>query len=145
MIRDYISIKKIWQDDEFYQVQMLFENDLLKVSTKVYVCDDHIRLLQKGINSILENEKKTFSWKTGERGNESTPCVEFHIFQEDNRGHFVIEVFLELDDGGDLNTHNCCFYIQTEYGLLQQFSSDLDQLKETVLGQDVLLSSKIRG
>ena len=64
---DRILLKRIWQDEYFFELQLFFENELIKVTTKVYVCDDHIEQLKKGIESLLKNKQKDFLWETGER------------------------------------------------------------------------------
>ena len=56
-----------------------------------------------------------------DRGNASTACVSSRFFWKDKLGHIGVEVFAELDDGGDYTEHNCCFFVSTEYGLLMNF------------------------
>lgn len=66
-------------------------------------------------------------------------CI-FSLFRDDELGHIAIEVFAELDDGGDYSKHNCCFFVRTEYGLLMNFCDHLDQLKNGSVGCEIRLN-----
>ena len=55
-------------------------------------------------------------------------------------GHIGIEVFAELDDGGNYTEHNCCFFINTEYGLLMNFCERLFRLKNSPAGYEIQLN-----
>ena len=70
----------------------------------------------------------------------ATSEVSFRFFREDALGHIAIEVFAELDDGGDYSKHNCCFFVRTEYGLLMNFCDHLDQLKNGSVGCEIRLN-----
>ena len=59
---------------------------------------------------------------------------------KDRLGHILIEVYMELDDGGSYSTHNCCFYLNTEMGLLERFCNKLPKLKQEPLGIEVILN-----
>lgn len=50
---------------------------------------------------------------------------------------------MELDDGGEFSDHNCCFYINTEYGLLQLFRDQLPKLKQPELFSVVRLNERL--
>ena len=50
---------------------------------------------------------------------------------------------MELDDGGEFSDHNCCFYINTEYGLLQRFRDQLPKLKQPELFSVVRLNERL--
>ena len=52
----------------------------------------------------------------------------------------MVEVFAELDDGGDYAKHNCCFFVNTEYGLLMEFCSKLAELKINPVGCEIQLN-----
>lgn len=46
---------------------------------------------------------------------------------------------MELNDGGLLSRHNCCFFINTESGLLYKFLCDLPKIKQKHIGIQVIL------
>lgn len=47
---------------------------------------------------------------------------------------------MELDDGGSYSSHNCCFYLNTEIGLLEKFCEKIPTLKQNLLGIKVVLN-----
>ena len=62
------------------------------------------------------------------------------FFHKDKLGHIQIEVYMELDDGGIFSSHNCCFYVSTELGLLLKFNKALYLFKEQQLKQKITLN-----
>lgn len=66
--------------------------------------------------------------------------MSFRFFRKDTLGHIVIEVFMELDDGGNYTQHHCCFYVGTEVGLLLNFCESLKQLKKESAGYEIQLN-----
>lgn len=62
------------------------------------------------------------------------------FFKKDRQGHFIIEVFAELQDGGEYEKHNCCFYVNTEYGLLMNFCNRLERIKQRKIGYIIELN-----
>ena len=76
----------------------------------------------------------------GTKGDESTPFISLEFWCEDNLGHIVIEVYMELDDGASYSKHNCCFFIKTETGLLNNFGKSLGTLNERGVGKKIILN-----
>lgn len=136
---DNIIIKKIWEDSGFFEISITCNNKFISASTNAYVTKELINQLCDNIDRLLNFEKKEVFWKSGNRGNGSTPIIEFNIFMTDSSGHFLIECFMELNDGGNLDTHNCCFYVKTELGLLFNFNSKLSLLNESNIGMIISL------
>ena len=58
---------------------------------------------------------------------------------KDKTGHICIEVFFEIKDGGSLEKHNVCFFVNTELGMLYEFSNSLIQFNHAKLGAVVSL------
>ena len=56
--------------------------------------------------------------------------------------YVLIECFMELNDGGSLEKHNCCFFVNAELGMLHDFSSKMDELKKPELGVAISLLDK---
>ena len=81
------------------------------------------------IEQFLRGDIEEGLWANEDRGNDSTACLSLRFLRKDRLGHIIIEVFAELDDGGDYARHNCCFFVNTEYGLLMNFCERLAQLK----------------
>ena len=119
---DNLIITRFWQDIEFFQIEIECKTEFISARGKVYTTDDLIDDLYNKIETFLSGKVYSTCWQNGTRGDATTPCISFQFFHKDKLGHILIEVFLEIDDGGALSAHNCCFYINTETGLLHQFN-----------------------
>ena len=49
-------------------------------------------------------------------------------------------MFAEIDDGGDYDRHNCCFFVCTEHGLLMNFCKMLIGLKDSPVEHEIQLN-----
>ena len=139
-LNNNIKMSKLWQDSELMQLKVLCITELISAQTKIYASDELIDNLINTINRFLNGTVTESTWSNGEKGNNSTVCLSFHFSHKDKLGHERIEIFMELDDGGDYNTHNCCFYLDTENGLLTEFCNKLSQLKKPVFDIEVVLN-----
>lgn len=137
---DYILIEKIWQDVFCYQVKVTCASSHVVATNNIYVSDDSIDTLFNGLNDFIKGKTKNFFWKSGEKGDNSTACITFKFIHKDKLGHILIEVYMELDDGGSYSSHNCCFYLNTELGLLWKFCERIPILKQKSLGMQLTLN-----
>lgn len=140
-MKDYLKIQKLWYDDCLYEVKIVCSSPIITASAKVYVCDSIIDALVQQIQLFLSGKITEGYWTNGERGNDSTTCASLRFLHKDRLGHILIEVYMELDDGGSYNTHNCCFYLNTETGLLEKFCKNLPKLKQKLRGVEVVLNN----
>lgn len=142
---DNLIITRFWQDIEFFQMEIECKTEFIAVRGKVYTTDDLIDDLYNKIEMFLSGDVDSTCWQNGTRGDITTPCITFQFFHKDGLGHVLIEVFMEIDDGGTLSTHNCCFYVNTEIGLLYQFKENLLKLKTPQLGIQISLDNTENG
>lgn len=138
---DNIFIKRLWQDADFFEIEVECRNEFIIAREEVYTTNALIDDLCSKIDIFLSEKADTICWKNGTKGDWSTPCTMLTFFHKDNRGHVQIEVFMEINDGGSLNTHNCCFFVNTEIGLLQQFRENLLKLKTPQIGIEISLNT----
>ena len=131
---DNLIITRFWQDIDFFQIQVECKTEFIAVRGNVYTTDNLIDELYNKIEIFLSGEADSTCWQNGTRGDVTTPCVAFRFSHKDVLGHVLIEVFMEIDDGGTLNTHTCCFFVNTEIGLLSKFKEKLPKLKMPQLG-----------
>lgn len=129
MAKNNIIFKKIWQDSELMELETICSSGVITAISKIYVSVSLLDELIFQIKSFLEGHITEGAWANENKGNDSTACVTFRFLKKNKLGHIWIEVFMELDDGGDYSKHNCCFYIDTEIGLLANFCDDLTKLK----------------
>lgn len=138
---DNIIIRKIWQDVHMMKLKVLCSSSVATIISRIYVDGYMIDELVFKIKRFLDGTIEETTWTNTGRGNDSIACLSLRFFRKDNLGHIVIEVFAELDDGGNYEEHNCCFYICTEHGLLMSFCERLDYLKYNPVGFIVQLKT----
>lgn len=127
---DYIEIQKLWYDNELAQLAIVCSSPIITAATKIYVTEALIDDLIHQIRQFLSGRVVESYWANEEKGDYSTPCVSLHFLPKDKLGHILIEVYMELDDGGNYSDHNCCFFLNTEIGLLEKFCEGLPRLKQ---------------
>ena len=137
---DNIIFRKIWQDSDMFEVQVICSSSVVTVTSKIYVSDSLIDELIFQIKQFLGGNNSEGMWANENKGNDYATCVSFRFLNKDKLGHIVIEVFAEIEDGGDYTDHNCCFYIKTEYGLLMNFCENLVKFKKNSAGYEIQLN-----
>lgn len=140
---DYIYVNKILQDNELIQLRITCASEIITASAKIYVSNILIDDLIYQIKEFLSGKVPESFWANEERGDNSTACVSLRFLHKDRLGHVLVEVFMELDDGGNYSSHNCCFYVNTEIGLLTKFCERLPRLKQKELGTKVILNDGV--
>lgn len=138
-MKDNITFRKTWQDPDVMELTVACSAPVITVRSAIYVSEALIDELADQIRAFLNGGPEGF-WANEARGNASTACVSFRFFREDALGHIGIEVFAELDDGGDYSRHNCCFFVRTEHGLLMRFCDRLAWLKSSPVGSEIQLN-----
>ena len=126
---DNLLFEKIWQDTELMQLRVLCSSSIAMACTEIYVNEILLNELIDNLKLFLAGRTDGCIWANETRGNGSTACLELRFIKQDKLGHVLIEVFAELDDGGEYSKHNSCFYIKTEMGLLGSFCAKLENLK----------------
>lgn len=139
-MKDNIIFSKIWEDIFAIQLKAVCSSSVATITTEIYVDDDLIDELIFQIKQFLNGNIEEGLWANGEKGDDSTACLSLRFFNKDKLGHINIEVYAELADGGNYSEHNCCFFVETEYGLLMNFSEHLDRLKNRPVGFEVRLN-----
>ena len=137
---DNLTITRVWQDDDFFQIEVNCNNQFASAKSRIYTDDCLIDDLYNKVGMFLSGQEDSVFWQNGTKGNATTPCISLRFLHKDKVGHIFIEVFVEIEDGGDFDTHNCCFYINTEMGLLYQFRDKLLNVKKKQLGVQVSLN-----
>ena len=139
-MKDNIIFSKIWEDDDIIELKVECSSSVATISSQIYVSDSLIDELICQIKQFLDGNIEEGLWANEDKGNDSTACVSLRLFSKDKLGHIIIEVFAELDDGGNFTEHNCCFFIGTEYGLLMSFCKSLVCLKNHPVGYEIRLN-----
>lgn len=136
---DNLIITRFWQDSEFFQIETECKTELICVQGRIYTTDALIDDLYNKIELFLSGNVDSTCWENGTKGDKTAPCIMLRFSHKDTLGHVLIEVFMEIDDGGTLDSHHCCFYINTEVGRLYQFKENLNLIKIPQLGTRISL------
>ncbi len=139
-LEDYMTVQKLWYDNELAQLEIVCSSAIITASAKIYVNDALIDDLIHQIEQFINGEAEEGYWENEEKGDHSTTCVSLRFLSKDKLGHVFVEVYMELDDGGDYSRHNCCFYLNTEIGLLEQFCRKLSLLKQKTSDVQICLN-----
>ena len=139
-MEDNIIFSKIWEDNDVIELKVECFSSVATITSKIYVSDSLIDELICQIKQFLDGDIEEGLWANEDKGNDSAACVSFRFFNKDKLGHIIIEVFAELDDGGNFTEHNCCFFVGTEYGLLMSFCERLVRLKNQPVGCEIRLN-----
>lgn len=139
-MEDNITLSKTWQDNNMIELKVVCSSSVATIASMIYVSASLIDELACQIKQFLDGNIEEGLWANEDKGNDSTACLSLRFFRKDKQGHVIIEVFAELDDGGDYNKHNCCFFVGTEHGLLMNFCESLICLKNGPVGYKIQLN-----
>ena len=137
---DRLSFERIWEDDGFFEIKVTAQSEIISAATASYTDNERIGKLSSRLKSFPLSDDDSFFWENGEKGDWSAACFSLLFTCKDKLGHIRIEVYMELDDGGAYSKHNCCFYIYTEPGALNEFGRDLARLLTPGCGQKAELN-----
>ena len=138
-----LSIERVWEDTDFFEIEVKAQSELVCAKVKSYTTKSLINELALRLTTFPQNFNDRYIWKNGEKGDSTTPFVSLEFWCENKLGHIVIEVYMELNDGGSLSKHNCCFFIKTEIGLLNAFGEALNLLKDQGISKMAVLNQFI--
>lgn len=65
----------------------------------------------------------------GHKEGNYTTAFSMKLLPADVQGHVKIEVDIEIDDN-DTRSHRCCFYVNSELGLVEQMGKTLKKIAE---------------
>lgn len=132
---DNILIEKIWEDDGFFEAMVTCSNAMIIANTKVYISDENWEKLQDQLSPLLNDQNvKEVYWESGIKGGGGTTCVSFLFSEIDLQGQVRMEAFMEIEDGGKLSKHHCCFYVYTGKQQLHHFLEQLQSMVNSDIG-----------
>ena len=136
---DAITIKRIWEDDDFFEIEVVAKSEFIEARINSYTTETLINELALQLACFPKRTSDRYLWENGIKGDNSTPFISLKFWCEDKLGHIVIEVYMEINDGASYDKHNCCFYIRTETELLNRFGKSLTMLNEKGIGIEITL------
>lgn len=95
MMNDNISIKKLWYDEDFYEVQIIMSTEQIHCKINTYIVDEEINALSQKILDYVKNDIG-FYWEIGEEDSDSCPKIIIESFIKDISGHIVLNASCQL-------------------------------------------------
>ena len=136
---DSLSIKRIWEDTDFFEIEVIAQSEFIRARIKSYTTEALISELASHLACFPKETNERYIWENGTKGDNSTPYISLELWCEDKLGHIIIEVYMEIDDGTSYDKHNCCYYIRTETERLNIFGRSLTMLNEKGIGKEIIL------
>jgi len=136
-----LSIERIWEDNDFFEIEVIAQSMYVCAKTTNYTTVEAINELSLLLNTFTNNFDDRCFWRSGEKGDGTTPYISFEFIRKDKCGHIDIEIYMEINDGASYDKHHCCFFIQTELGMLNEFGKSLFILNQSGVGKRVFLSA----
>ena len=133
-----ISIERIWQDNDFFEIKVTATTQSARATTNVYVTDADILQLSSALANFPQGKDSEISWQVSESA-AIEKSLSLKVLPKDKKGHLLVEVYMIIKDGGCGEDHHCCFYIQTEIGLLNTFGKRLLAINKPILGTQIAL------
>ena len=136
---DNIWIEKKWQEDSLIELKISANSEFVTAYQDCYIQDCALDEISKKIGMyIVEKGESPCYLEFGHKEGNYTPAFSMNIFPKDSSGHVKIEVDMEINDN-DLRAHRCCFYVNSELGLIEAFGSSLRRLITGEVGEEVAL------
>lgn len=124
---DNIIFKKIWQDDNLIELKISANSDFVSAFQSCYIQDKKLEEIAEKIYNFAGNYNESCYVEFGKKDGNYTPAFSMFILPADMSGHVKIEVDIEIADN-DTRSHRCCFYVNSELGLVEQLGMNLRQL-----------------
>ena len=133
---DNISVLKIYEEYDFFEVEIRAENEYIKVTQTCYIGIDEIENNIKIINDYLEASNSKCYIEFGCIEGNSSPAFSMTFLPLDSHGHIKIEMDMEIVDNTE-RIHRAKFYVNTELGRLYCFK---DKLQNIEFGEEINLN-----
>lgn len=137
---DVLSIERVWEDADFFEIEVIAQSAIICASIRSYTTVEAVDNLASKLEIFPPKLNSRYTWENGVKGDDSTPFLSLEFWCKDKYGHIIIEIYMEIDDGASYSKHNCCFFIETEVCLLNNFGKTLALLNERGVGKKVTLN-----
>lgn len=125
MIRACLELRKIWEEGDFFEINMLARSPFCQVNINFYTTNEELEGLKRGLAALTNEEE--FVWTSGADTDNVTHYIYFRFFICSKRGHVAIEILTD-NKLSSLYNARTNFYVITEIGSLDDFTNQLDKL-----------------
>ena len=70
-----LSVEKVWEDYDFFEIEIFAESELISAKTKSYTTKESIDELASHLLSFPKSFNDSYLWENGTKGDGSTPFV----------------------------------------------------------------------
>ncbi|WP_456276410.1 hypothetical protein [Bacillus sp. AK128] len=127
-----IRLTKIWEDVDFYEVQMEFKGNGCKVYIDFYTTNDELEELRKGIIDFSHTRTSEYTWTSGNDTEIVTHFLSIRFFKHNSRGHIGLEVIAD-------NKKDKPYYMRSNIFII----TELNQLDDLVKKLKRLIDEEI--
>ena len=135
---DNINVKKIYDEDGLIELRIQASSEFISAYQHCYVQDMDLKESADKIIDYSNNFDEDCYIEFGKKEGDYTPAFSLKLLKADTRGHLKIEVDLEIADN-ESRSHRCCFYVESELGLIENFGQALKKLVESEIDSDITL------
>ena len=124
---DNILVKKIYEDNEIIEIEVVANNDYVVIRQSSYVSEEMLDDISKKIINYSKSLANNCYIEIGNKDGKCAPAFSIEFMKPDVRGHILIEMDMEICDNDD-RRHRCKFYVKSELGLVGSFAVNLMSL-----------------
>lgn len=126
-MQDNLIFEKIYQDDTLIELKISATSEYVSAYQNCYIQDTDLKDIAEKICNYVDNYRAVCYLEFGHKEGSYTPAFSMKLLPADVHGHVKIEVDVEIDDN-DTRSHRCCFYVNSELGLVEQMGKTLKRI-----------------
>lgn len=133
MVNNNIIFEKIWQDEDLIELKITAISEYVKAYQNCYVDNNFLKGISEIISNYIKNHGDECYIEFGKKDGNFTPAFSMKFLPADIHGHVKVEVDLEIADN-ETRAHRCCFYVDSELGVIEKMGKSLSALGNCELG-----------
>ena len=122
-----IRIKKIWEDVDFFELNLEFKGISCTATIDIYTSNDDLADLRQGLKSFVNLQQNEFTWTSGIDNGNTTHFLSLRFFLLNKTGTVGIEIIAD-NKAEKPYWMRSNFFILTELGQIDDFEQKIEQL-----------------
>lgn len=135
---DNISMKKNWQDGGLLELRIEASSQYVSAYQNCYIEEIRLNEIALEVQDYAHDHKASCYLEFGNKDGNFTPAFSMKILPAELTGHVQIEADIEIADN-DARSHRCCFFVNTELGMIEKFGKALPGLISGQIDTEVSL------
>lgn len=133
MVNNNMIFEKIWQDKDLIELRITAISKYVNAYQNCYVENNFLKGVPEIISNYIKNYDEECYIEFGKKEGNFTPAFSMKFLPADIHGYVKIEVDLEIADN-ETRAHRCCFYVDSELGLIERMGKSLSELGDSEIG-----------